>query len=213
MKKIRVGLVDDHRIVLEGLAQVLSLEKDIEVVFRCDHAAAALEATKADRPDVLVADVKMPGVDGIELLRQISQLQAPPPVVLLTASISDRQIVEAVRIGIAGIVLKEAAPRELVGCVRAVAAGEKWIDEKTFQSALDSVMKREEGFSRTTRALTKREMEIVRMLASGLRNKEIGERLTISEGTVKMHLHSIYEKLHVSGRLELTIYARDNGLV
>lgn len=172
-----------------------------------------LQASEALRPDVVIADVKMPEMDGIQFLKQLSRQPSPPAVVLLTAQITDAQLVEALRNGVNGIVMKEAAPRELVGCVRAVFAGERWLEQKTVQTALDAMLKQEEGLARAGKALTRRELEIVAMIAAGLRNREIGERLTISEGTVKMHLHSIYEKLRVSGRLELSIYARDHGLV
>ena len=213
MKQIRVGLADDHRIVLEGLVQLLAQEGDIEVVFRCSDAAEALEAVGRTHPDVLVADVKMPVMNGIELLRKLRQSHAGLAVVLLTAHITDAEVLEAVRLGVGGIVLKEAAPRTLVQCVRAVARGERWLDQRTVQTALESILRREAGVARAARVLTKRELEIVRMAATGLRNKEIGEKLSISEGTVKMHLHSIYEKLEISGRMELSIYARENELL
>lgn len=213
MRRIRVGLVDDHRIVLEGLAQLLSREGDIEVAFLSDQGASALESAERTKPDVLVADVKMPGMDGIELLNHLRKSKLELKVVLLTANITDAQVLEAVRMGVGGIVLKEAAPRTLVQCVRAVARGERWLDQRTIQTALESVLKREAGVSRASKVLTKRELEIVRMVATGLRNREIGDSLGISEGTVKMHLHSIYEKLSISGRMELSIYARENELL
>jgi DNA-binding NarL/FixJ family response regulator len=210
---IRVILADDHRLVMEGIAQLLSLETDIEVVMRCADGVEALAATSRFRPDVLLADVKMPGLDGIELLRRVRDGEISTRVALLTADITDQQVAEAIRLGVDGIVLKEAAPRTLVQCVRAVAAGEQWLDQRTVHRAVESAARREAEMQALARILTRREIEIVRMVATGLRNKEIADRLGIAEGTVKIHLHSIYEKTGVSGRVELTNYARERGLL
>jgi DNA-binding NarL/FixJ family response regulator len=130
-------------------------------------------------------------------------------VVLFTGRINDGEVLDAVRLGVAGIVLKENAPRLLLQCVRKVAAGEQCLDSGAVQSALHRGAQPRPA----SLQLTRRELDIVRMAATGARNKEIGEKLGISEGTVKMHLHSIYGKLRVSGRVELTIYAREHALV
>lgn len=213
MPPIRIVLADDHRIVLDGLAQLLSLESDFEVLARCADGEEALAAVERTQPDVLVADVKMPGLTGLELLKRLHEQGSATRVVLLTAHMTDAQVVEAVRLNVGGIILKEAASRALVQCVRTVAAGGKWLDQQTVHGALESMLRREAGITKASKTLTKRELEIVRMVATGLRNKQIGEKLAISEGTVKMHLHSIYEKLAISGRVELSNYAREHGLV
>lgn len=210
---IRIVLADDHRIVLDGLAQLLTLESDLEVVQRCTDGAEALAAVESARPEVLVADVKMPGLTGLEILKRLHELGSATRVVLLTAHMTDAQVVEAVRLNVGGIIFKESASRALVQCVRTVAAGGQWLDQQTVRGAVESMQRREAGIARASKALTKRELEIVRMVATGLRNKQIGEKLAISEGTVKMHLHSIYEKLDISGRVELSNYARENSLV
>ena len=211
MSPIRIVLADDHRIVLDGLAQLLSLESDFEVLQLCTNGEEALQAVERHHPDVLVADVKMPGLTGVDVLRRLGAGDGSR-VVLLTAHITDGQVVEAVRLNVGGIVLKEAASRALVQCVRTVAAGGRWLDEPTVRAATESVQRREASLASASRTLTRRELEIVRMVATGLRNKQIGEKLAISEGTVKMHLHSIYEKLGISGRVDLTNYARENEL-
>jgi DNA-binding NarL/FixJ family response regulator len=213
MAPIRIVLADDHRIVLDGLAQLLSLENDLAVLQLCTNGEEALAAVESERPDVLVADVKMPGLTGLEVLKRLHEQGSVTRVVLLTAHMTDAQVVEAVRLNVGGIILKEAASRALVQCVRTVAAGGKWLDQQAVHGAIESMTRREAGFTRASKTLTKREIEIVRMVATGLRNKQIGEKLVISEGTVKMHLHSIYEKLGISGRVELSNYARENGLV
>ena len=211
--RTRVIIADDHPIVLDGLAQLFAGEKDFDVVVRCSTGDEALSALRRVRPDVAVLDIRMPGMNGMELLRHVYDEGLPTRVVLLTAEISDDAVVEAVRLGVAGIVLKEMAPRVLLQSVRAVAAGEKWLDDSAMRRVLDKMMRREAGLADAVRVLTPREVEVVKMVATGMRNKQIAERLNITEGTVKIHLHSIYQKLGVSGRVELSIYAREKSLI
>lgn len=212
MAPTRIILVDDHRIVLDGLAQLLGMEKDFEIVLRCTDGEEALAAVNRARPDVLVADVSMPGLTGLEILARLHEQGSPTRVVLLTAQMSDPQVVQAVRLGVGGIVLKEAASRTLVQCVRTVASGGRCLDQQVVHGALESMLRREAGIARVNKTLTRRELELVQMVATGLRNKQIAEKLAIAEGTVKMHLHSIYEKLGVTGRVELSNWARDNDV-
>jgi two-component system, NarL family, nitrate/nitrite response regulator NarL len=211
--RTRLVIADDHPIVLDGLAQLFAGEQDFDVVARCSTGDEALAALRRHRPDVAVLDIRMPGMSGLDVLRHAREERLPTKVILLTAEISDESVVGAVRLGVAGIVLKETAPRVLVQSVRSVAAGEKWLDDGAMRRALDSVMRREAVMAEAVRVLTPRELEIVRMVATGLRNKQIAERLTITEGTVKIHLHSIYQKVNVSGRVELSIYAREKSLL
>jgi len=208
---IRLILVDDHVIVLQGLRQLLSREKDFDVIATCTDADGTLKAVALQAPDVLVLDVRMPGVDGFELIRRLSEEGRRCPVVLLTAAISDTQVMDAVNLGVQGLVMKDSAPEVLIDCIRRVHAGQQWFDQPTVTRALQSALTRERAVSETR--LTSRELEITRMAAEGLRNRAIAERLSLSEGTVKMHLHNIYEKLGVDGRLELTLCAQQKGLL
>lgn len=169
----------------DALGRLLSAERDFEVVPRADAA------------DVVVMDQC---VDTIAVIAQRA------PVVLLTNRLSDAEAVAALRLGAIGIVLKENAPRTLSQCVRTVATGEPWLDA-------DAMHAPRTGKSAVANGLTRRELDIVRMVAVGARNKKIAEQLGIAEGTVKMHLHTIYEKLEISGRVELSIYAREHALV
>ncbi len=198
---IRVVLVDDHPIVLQGLQHLFERHDEFAVVACCPDAESALATVRADPPDVLVLDLRMPGPTGLDLLRTIFNEQIPCRTVLLTAAISDEQVLDAVKLGAAGLVLKESAPETLLECVRKVHAGEQWIDRDTVTRALSSVLDREAAETEASHTLTPREIEIVRMVAQGLRNRVIAERLSISEGTVKVHLHNIYEKFGVDGRL------------
>jgi DNA-binding NarL/FixJ family response regulator len=210
---IRLVLVDDHPIVLQGLEQLFGFEADMRVVARCLSADEALATVEREAPDVLVLDVRMPGRDGIDVVRELRRRALPTRVVLLTAAIDEEALVEAVRLGVRGVVFKEMAPQRLVECVRRVHAGELVVDGPTFARALERTERREAGTQRLVALLTPRELDVVRMVTSGLRNKEIATRLHISEGTVKIHLHNAYEKLQVGGRLELMLYAQQQGLV
>lgn len=210
---IRVVLTDDHPIVLDGLEQLLLREKDFEIVARCVNGEDALRTVRHHKPDVLVLDIQMPQMNGLEVLRAIHDEKLPTRVVLLTAALDEDQVMDAMRLGVAGLVLKEMASKRLVQCVRHVSGGDQWLESSLVSKALEKMMKREQGTREVARVLTPRETEVVKMVATGLRNKEIAEKLGISEGTVKIHLHAIYEKLKITGRVELTLFARDKGLM
>jgi two-component system, NarL family, nitrate/nitrite response regulator NarL len=210
---IRIILVDDHPIVLQGLQHLFERHDDFEVVACCPDADTAVAAVRAERPDVLVLDLRMPGRDGLAVLRTLNDEKIPCRTVLLTAAITEDQVLEAVKLGAAGLVLKESAPEMLLACVRRVHQGEQWIDRETVTRAFRAVLDREAAAKEASQTLTPREIEIVKMVAQGLRNRAIAERLSISEGTVKVHLHNIYEKYGVDGRLELVLVAQQKGLI
>jgi DNA-binding NarL/FixJ family response regulator len=209
---IRIVLVDDHQIVLHGLQQLFDRQDDFDVVAACRDAASAIEAVSMHEPDVLVLDLRMPEQGGLHVLRALAGKHEACRRVLLTAAIRDDEVVEAVKLGVTGLVLKESSPDVLLECVRAVHQGRPWIERDTMTRALHSVTPRDAA-DKPADALTPREIEIVRMVSQGLRNKAIAERLSISEGTVKVHLHNIYEKLSVDGRLELVLCAQRKGLI
>jgi DNA-binding NarL/FixJ family response regulator len=209
----RVVLFDDHQIVLHGLQQLFERQEDFEVVCCCRDGAAALHAVASHRPDVLVLDLRMPGQSGLDVLRTLAGTAVACRSVLLTAAIRDEEVVEAVKLGVRGLVLKESSPEVLLECVRSVHRGDQWIERETVTRAFRTVLDRQSAAERAGETLTPREIEMVRMVAQGLRNKVIAERLSISEGTVKVHLHNIYEKLGVDGRLELVLSAQQKGLI
>jgi DNA-binding NarL/FixJ family response regulator len=210
---MRVILVDDHPIVLQGLRQLFERQHDVAVMACCPDAESALTAIHRHRPDILILDLRMRGLNGLELLRRLSVEGASCPTVLLTAAINDAEVLEAVRLGVRGVILKDSKPETLVTCVRRVHAGERWFDRETLTRAVTTMLERETAVSEASQELTPREIEVVRMVAQGLRNRTIGGRLFISEGTVKVHLHNIYKKLGVDGRLALTLCAQQRGLV
>ena len=210
---IRIAIADHHALVLHGLKRLFDGEAEFEVVECCGNGTEAIAAARRGNVDVLLLDIKMPGLSGIDVLRTISAERLKCSTVLLTAALSDSDAVEGLRLGARGIVLKESSPDTLLECVRRVSRGEQWIDSETMTRALDAITRRESMMSDPSRTLTTRELEIVRMIAQGLRNKAIAERLSISEGTVKIHLHNVYEKLGLDGRLELMLHAQKQGLV
>ena len=210
---IRVVLADDHPIVLQGLEQLFARSPDFYVARCCATADEALAAVREEHPDVLVLDLRMPGKNGLDVLRTIAQEQLRCRTVLLTAAARDGEVVEAVQLGAQGVVLKDAQPDALLDCVRAVNRGERCIDSGMLERAAASAAKGVTPRVSNPQPLTPREVDIVRMVAQGLRNKVISERLAISEGTVKVHLHNIYEKLGVDGRLELVLTAQERRLI
>lgn len=210
---IRLVLADDHPPILQGLTLLLRQEPDLEVLAVCRDGEETLQAVRQFQPDVLILDILMPGKDGLAVLRELRQLEIPTRVILLTAAIDEDNLLEAMRLGVGGVVLKEMAVPLLIQCVRKVHAGDQWLERHSIGRAMEKMLRREAGTREVAKLLTPRELEIVRLAASGLRNKEIASRLTISEGTVKIHLHRSYEKLHVDSRIALLRYAQTKGLV
>jgi len=210
---MRLVLADDHRLVLEALQHLLDLEEDLEVVATCVDGREALAAVRRHHPDVLVLDLRMPQLDGLGVLRELAAARDPTRVVVLTAGVDQREVVEAIRLGARGVVLKEMPLRLLLQCLRKVHAGEQWLEMRAVTAALESLMRRERGTAEMRGLLTPRELSVLRLLAKGLRNLEIGEQLHIGEGTVKTHLHNMYRKLGVDGRMALMRVAREKGLV
>lgn len=212
MTTIKLVLADDHRIILEGLEQLFGREKDFKVLATATNGEDALTAVRTHKPDVLVLDIQMPRGDGLSVLRQIHSEKLPTRVILLTATLDEDGVLDAMQSGVSGLVLKEQAAVNLVQTVRRVYRGERALEPSLVNRALDRLAQREEA-RKIVEVLSKRESEIVKMVAVGLRNKEIADKLSIGEGTVKSHLHSIYEKLGVQGRVELTMYAYERGIV
>lgn len=210
---ITLVLSNDHPIVLDGLENLFRREPDFQVLERCLDGEATLRAVCQHKPDILVLDLSMPRMDGLTVLREMQKEKLPTRVVVLTAALDEEEVLEAIRSGVSGMVLKEMASQLLVQCVRKVYAGEQWLEKRFVTLALERLLKRESAMRQIAEILTPREIEIVRMVAEGLRNREIAERLYITEGTVKVHLHNIYERLKVSNRTQLARYVREKGLI
>jgi DNA-binding NarL/FixJ family response regulator len=204
---ISIVLADDHPVVLHGLADVLRSNADMKVVAVCSDGTTALEAIRKSSPNVAVLDVLMPGLSGIDVLESITADGLPTKVVILTATASDGQLLRAIAGGAQGLVLKEEALTDLVQCVRAVAGGRPWLPSALVNAALERETGRRSATERLTHLLTTRERQIILLVAEGLSNKAVGRRLDLSEGTVKIHLHNVYQKLQVNNRTSLAALA------
>lgn len=210
---IRILVADDHPIVLKGLVELFDGESDASVVATCVNGNEAAAALRQEVPDVAVLDLHMPGKNGLELMQEIRRERLPTRPVLLAAALEPQEVVEATRLGARGILLKESAPEDLLTCVLRVFNGERVIPEPWLSQALDEMLRREAATQSLSGDLTPREVDLVRTAAGGLTNREIGAKLGISPGTVKIHLHNIYKKLGVKNRVELTLFAQSRELV
>jgi DNA-binding NarL/FixJ family response regulator len=213
-KPIRILIADDHPIFRDGLKQLLVLEKDFEVVGEAGHGDDVLPAVERHHPDILLLDLKMPGTHGLAILQKMQAAPSQTKVIVLTASEDKNEFVQAMKLGTSGIVLKQSATELLLKSIRKVHAGEIWLDSHTTAAVIRQFASGEElrlpptnGRTRERLPLSQREREIVTLVAQGFKNKEMAEKMFISEQTVKNHLHNIFDKLGVSDRLELALYA------
>jgi len=210
-KRISLVLADDHPIVLAGLVGLLSLERDLEILARATNGDEALRAIRQCRPDVLILDLRMPGRDGLSVLREMRRENSGTRAVVLTGVGGD-DVLEAIRLGAWGVVMKDMAPKLLLRCIHEVHAGRKWIDRDSATRAVDKLLSREAGMQACARKLTPRELEIACLTASGMPNKAVADQLSITEGTAKLHLHHVYQKLDVDGRMGLAQHLRNRGI-
>ena len=204
---LSIVVADDHPVVLHGIAGILQSDPDLEVIAACSDGAAAVEAIRKFSPRVAVLDIAMPGMSGLDVLSAIAADAHGTKVVFLTAVATDEQILAAIARGASGILLKDAAPNDLVHCVKEVAAGRPWLPSDVIDAALERETGRRLMGMRLTEMLTTREREVMLLVSEGLSNKHVGRRLNLSEGTVKMHLHNIYQKAGVANRTALTVLA------
>jgi len=208
---IRLVIADDHPVVLDGLMRVLSLEPDLEIVVTARDGEEALAAVRRCQPDVLVLDIRMPVKDGLSVLRDMIREKIGTRTVVLTAA-DDEEVFEAIRIGVHGVVLKDMAPKLLVHCIREVHAGRRWLEKGYATRTVERLLQGEGRQRDVESALTPRELQVARLSARGMHNKAIAEELSISEGTAKLHLHHVYDKLDVEGRVGLMRYLQRRGL-
>lgn len=203
----RILLADDHPIILSGVEALLR-GSAFKIAGTCSNGGSVLAARQSLSPDILVLDMQMPGCSGLEVLKLLRGRDDQIAVVLLTAAIDERSAAEAIQLGVNGLVLKDTAPENLVDCLVEVSSGRRWLDESVLQLRQAEFPGRQDQAASLS-ALSQRERAVVDLVVQGLRNREIAEELGIAEGTVKAHLHKVYEKLDVSSRTELVIFARN----
>jgi DNA-binding NarL/FixJ family response regulator len=215
---VKVLIADDHPIVREGLRRLLSLEDDVEIVGEAADGEATVSMVDRLDPDIVLLDIRMPGMDGFGALQKLQRLGKRTRVIILTASEDKNEYVQAMKLGCSGIVLKQTAADLIIKSIRKVHAGEIWLDSHTTAAVMHQFASPGDfGLPTGVRGrdrspLSQREREIVALVAQGYKNKEMAEKLFISEQTVKNHLHNIFDKLGVSDRLELALYAIHKGL-
>jgi DNA-binding NarL/FixJ family response regulator len=208
-EKIQIVIADDHAVLRESLTALLNTQPDLEVVGKASNGVEALDLVQKHQPAILVLDLFMPGGDGFEVLRTLDRANSRVAAVVLTASESQPDYVQVVRLGARGLVLKGEGPERLFNAIRTVANGELAFSEDIAQQVLSSMAgqaKQQEEPSNLKR-LSERERQIAALIARGLKNKDIGRELGISENTVKRHLQSIFNKTGARDRLELAVMA------
>jgi len=214
--KIRIVIADDHAIFRDGLRRLLESEPEFEVAGEAADGAEALALVPQARPDILLLDLAMPRMPGLETLREMAAQQTNVRVILLTAAVENRQMIEALQIGAKGVVMKEAATQILLKAIRTVMAGQYWVGREQVADMAQFLRAHAAGQQHSkakSYGLTRREIEILSTIVSGLSNKEIAQKFSLSEDTVKHHLTNIFDKLGVSSRLELALFAINNRLI
>jgi DNA-binding NarL/FixJ family response regulator len=206
-----LSLADDHPLVLRGLCQLIATRPQFEVVSAASDGETAIADIREHAPDLAVLDVNMPKLSGLDVLKAVVAERLATRIVFLTASLADERMLQAVNLGVYGIVLKDSAPESLLDCLDQVVAGGRWLATDFVQTALSREAARRQSTPGPIEPLTAREREVIRLVSSGLSNKQVARQLTVSEGTVKIHLHNVYRKLNLSSRTALTAYALNRG--
>lgn len=211
---IKILIADDHAIFREALRKLLDSDDEITIVGEAQNGAECIKLLAKLKPDILLLDLRMPDKDGLAVLEEVNFNTLPTRVIILTAAEDSRDVVRAMRLGARGAVLKESAIDLLVKCIHRVHAGEIWLDSRMTTEMLNTFSaSSKSGVGSEKLRLSDREMEVVQLVAQGLQNKEICKKLFISVQTVKNHLHNIFDKLGVSDRLELALYAIHHRLI
>lgn len=213
---ITIILADDHPVVRLGVKVMLQSVPEFRVAGEASDGLEALALLEKHQPTILLLDLAMPNMPGIETLREITSRGSTTKTILLTSSIDDRQIIEALQLGARGVLTKDAIASDLVTCIRAVQDGQYWLWDKpvvNLVQTLQSLMAKIASPNRKTFGLTSRELEIVNLIAQGCSNKDISKECDITEETVKRHLKNVFDKVGVSSRLELALFALNHKLV
>ena len=208
---IRVLIVDDHAIVRKGIRALLAEFGDIEVVGEANDGQEAIDQAGVLNPDVILMDLVMPGVDGIEATRRITTAEVGPRILVLTSFAGDDKVFPAIKAGALGYLLKDSEPAHLVEAIQQVHRGEPSLQPSIAKKVLKE-LRRPSARPPTPDPLTDRELEVLSLVAKGLSNPEIAQRLVITEATVRTHVSNILSKLHLANRVQATLYALQEGI-
>ena len=212
MSMIRVLIADDHKMVREGLRRILEFDGEIQVIDEADNGEECINKIRSSKPDIVLLDINMPVMNGIEALQEIRKKKLKTKVIILTVHNEIEYLLRAVDIGIDGYVLKDSDAHELIRAVTSVYEGDKFIQPSLIPLLISKLIARDLDAERLEQ-LSKREIEVLKLVAVGMFNKEIGVELGISERTVKNHLSSIFKKIDSSDRTQAAVFAIRNGLV
>lgn len=216
-KQLKVMLVDDHPLFRAGLRHLLEIQDDIEVVGEVDDGSQVVEAAGRLKPDVVLMDIKMPGVGGIEATRRLRQASPKVKIVVLTVSDEDHHLFEALKGGAQGYLLKSIKPEKLLDSLRGIMRGEQPFSPTIAEQIIKEFSQEMQRSVSTAReapvSLTPREQRILLMVSKGATNRQIAEELFVAESTVKNHLHNILTKLHLKNRVQAAVYAMREGLI
>jgi len=212
---IRIIIADDHTIFRKGLCSLLEAEFGFTVVGEADNGADAVKMLRSLQPDVLLLDLAMPGLSGLDVLGELATASTPVRTIVLTAAIEKAEIMKALQLGAAGVVLKSSSPELLFKSIRSVMAGQHWIGRDAVSDLLQALHSYAAAAppQRPRFGLTARELEVTSAVVSGFSNKEIAKKFTLSEDTVKHHLTKIFDKVGASNRLELALFAVHHRLL
>jgi len=211
-KAIRLLIADDHHIVRKGIKALLATEPDLQVVGEADNGVEAVEKAGALKPDVILMDLMMPQMDGIEATRRITAERPETRILVLTSFAADDKVFPAVKAGALGYLLKDSAPEQLLEAIRQVHRGEPSLEPSIARKVLLELAQPGGTGRQTADPLTEREVDVLRLIAQGMSNKEIAAKIFVAEWTVRSHVSNILGKLHLASRTQAALYALRSGL-
>lgn len=211
-REIKVLIADDHALIREGLRRIISFEDDIRIVGEADNGEKALELLKIYKPQVMLLDMNMPLMDGLEVLKRVKREKTSIKVIMLTIENDTKTIKDAINIGADGYILKESAGTEIVRAIKAVYEGEKYIDKSLVSILFSDIMSDDKKKKSILDCLTKRETEVLFYMSKGLNNKKIGKKLYLSEKTIKNYATNLFKKINADDRVQAAITAIENNI-